>query len=307
MMVFDRFKRLDESVRRTRESFFGKVSDLFDRRQIDESLWDELEELMIQADVGVDTTFKLIERTRERVKREHIREAGDAKIALKSVMVELLKMAPGDSEFNLLSDQMNIILIVGVNGTGKTTSIAKLAQYLSQRGKKVVLAAGDTFRAAAIEQLKIWGERTGVPVVAHAPDSDPGAVVFDALQAGAARKADAVVIDTAGRLHTKFNLMEELKKIRRVITKVDPTGPHQVLLVLDATTGQNALLQAKHFTEAVGVTGVILAKLDGTARGGMAFAIADEMHLPIKFVGTGEKPQDLAEFDPEEFVNALLG
>ncbi len=304
--MFDRFKKLDESVRRTRDSFFGKVSDLFDRRQIDESLWDELEELLIQADVGVDTTYQLIESTRERVKREHIREAGDAKIALKAEMVELLKSAGGDSEFDLPTGQMNIILIVGVNGTGKTTSIAKLSQYLTQRGKKVVLAAADTFRAAAIDQLKIWGDRTGVPVVAHAPDSDPGAVVFDALQAGSARKADVVIIDTAGRLHTKFNLMEELKKIRRVITKVDPNGPHQVLLVLDATTGQNALLQAKHFTDAVGVTGVILAKLDGTARGGMAFAIADQMHLPIKFVGTGEKAQDLAEFDPEEFVNALL-
>jgi fused signal recognition particle receptor len=304
--LFDRFRKLDESVRRTRDSFFGKVSDLFDRRQVDEGLWDELEELLIQADVGVETTEKLIERTKDRVKRERIREAGDAKVALKREMVDILKSPEAALEFGLNRGQMNVILVVGVNGTGKTTSIAKLAQYLNQQGNRVVLAAADTFRAAAIDQLRIWGERVGVPVVAHGPDSDPGAVVFDALQAGTARKADVVIIDTAGRLHTKFNLMEELKKIRRVVAKVDATAPHQVLLVLDATTGQNAMLQAKHFTQAVGVTGVVLAKLDGTARGGMAFAIADQLGIPIKFVGTGEKLQDLTEFDPEAFVNALV-
>ena len=304
--MFERFKKLDESVRRTRTSFFSKVTDLFDRRTVDESLWDELEELLIQADMGVETTEKLINRTKDRVKREHIHEAEGAKEALKKEMVELLKVAGADFQFHLKSGQMNVILVVGVNGTGKTTSIAKLSKYLQQQGHKVVLAAADTFRAAAIDQLKIWGERAGVTVVSHEPDSDPGAVVFDALQAGSARKADAVVVDTAGRLHTKYNLMEELKKIKRIFAKRDPTAPHHTLLVLDATTGQNALLQAKHFTEAVGVTGIVLAKLDGTARGGMAFAIADQLGIPIKFIGTGEKIDDLAEFDPEEFVNALV-
>lgn len=304
--MFERFKKIDESVRRTRASFFSKVADLFDRRQVDESLWDDLEELLIQADVGVETTEKIIDRTKARIKRDHIREAEDAKLALKREMVDLLKSADTGSRFRLNPEKMNVILVVGVNGTGKTTSIAKIAQYLQQQGKKVILAAADTFRAAAIDQLKIWGERVGASVVSHEPDSDPGAVVFDALQAGSARKADAVIVDTAGRLHTKYNLMEELKKIRRVVAKLDPTAPHEVLLVLDATTGQNALLQARHFTEAVGVTGIVLAKLDGTAKGGVAFAIADQLGIPIKFVGTGEKPQDLAEFDPQEFVDALL-
>lgn len=304
--MFERFKKIDEGVRRTRASFFGKVTELFDRRTVDESLWDELEELLIQADVGVETTEKLISRTRDRVKREHIHVAEDAKKALKQEMVELLNSAGSDHRLHLKSGQMNVVLVIGVNGSGKTTSIAKLTQYLQQQGRKVVLAAADTFRAAAIDQLRIWGERVGALVVSQGPDSDPGAVVYDALQAGVARKADVVIVDTAGRLHTKYNLMEELKKIKRVVTKHDSTAPHQVLLVLDATTGQNALFQAQHFTEAVGVTGIVLAKLDGTARGGMAFAIADQLRIPIVFIGTGEKQQDLAEFDPEEFVSALL-
>ncbi len=304
--MFERFKKLDESIRRTRSSFFGKISDLFSRREVDDSLWDDVEELLIQADVGVETVEKLIRNTRDRVKKERIKDSEEAKKALSSEMVALLNVPTADLRFALKPGVTNVILVVGVNGTGKTTSIAKLAYYLQQQGKKVTLAAGDTFRAAAIDQLKIWGERVGAPVVSHAPNSDPAAVVFDALQAGLARKADAVIVDTAGRLHTKFNLMEELKKIRRVLSKQDPTAPHHVLLIIDATTGQNALLQAKSFTEAVSVTGIILTKLDGTARGGIAFAIADQLRIPIYFVGTGEKTEDLTKFDPEEFVSALL-
>jgi fused signal recognition particle receptor len=195
---------------------------------------------------------------------------------------------------------------VGVNGSGKTTTIAKLAYYLKGQGHRVALAAADTFRAAAIDQLKIWGERANTPVIAHQPGADPGAVVFDAMQAAPARGTDVIIVDTAGRIHTKFNLMEELKKVRRVINKQDPDAPHEVLLVLDATTGQNALSQARHFLQAVNVTGLVIAKLDGTAKGGIVFAIAQELGIPIKFIGTGEHLDDLAEFDAEEFVNALF-
>jgi len=199
-----------------------------------------------------------------------------------------------------------VILVVGVNGTGKTTSIAKLAHIYRAQGKRVILAAADTFRAAAIDQLKQWGQRVGADVVAHQQGADPGAVVFDALSAAQARQADVVIIDTAGRLHTKANLMAELRKVHHIIQRRDPTAPHEVLLVLDSTIGQNALTQAKYFTEAVGVTGIILAKLDGTAKGGVVFAVCDQLAIPVRFVGTGERPEDLAPFDPQEFVEALL-
>jgi len=199
-----------------------------------------------------------------------------------------------------------VILVVGVNGSGKTTSIAKLAYDFTSRGKRVILAAGDTFRAAAIEQLKHWGEKAGAEIIAHQPGGDPGAVAYDAVQAGHSRCAQAVIIDTAGRLHTKSNLMEELKKIKRVVAKQDPSAPHQILLVMDATTGQNGLAQAKHFTEAVDVTDIFLAKLDGTARGGIVFAVCDQLNIPISYIGTGEQLQDMAPFDPEVFVNAIF-
>lgn len=304
--MFDRLRRLDESVRRTRDGFFNKITQVFDRRTVDQALWDELEELLVQADLGVPTTERLIDSVKQRVKAEGVHEAEQAKVILKEEMVRLLDV-PGDgSGLALQPDRQNVVLVVGVNGTGKTTSIAKLARYLQQRGHRVVLAAADTFRAAAIDQLRIWGERAAVPVIAHQPGADPGAVVYDALQAAGARGADVIMVDTAGRLHTKFNLMEELKKIRRVLNKQDTTAPHEVLLVLDATTGQNAISQARTFMDAVGVTGIVLAKLDGTAKGGMAFAIADELHLPIKFIGTGEKLEDLAEFESAAFVDALL-
>ncbi len=306
--MFGRLKIFDKTVQRTRESFFSKVAGLFDRRTVDASLWDDLEELLIQADVGVETTDKLITRTKERVSKERIHESEPAKQVLQEEMVRILSgNGKADPALRIGPARPWVILVAGVNGTGKTTSIAKLSHYLRQKGHKVMLAAADTFRAAAIDQLKIWGDRAGVPVIAHQPGADPGAVVYDALQAALARSFDVLIIDTAGRLHTKFNLMEELKKIKRVLTKLDADAPHMVLLVLDATTGQNALIQARQFVETIGTGGIVLAKLDGTAKGGIAFAIADQLGIPIKFIGTGEKLQDLAEFDAESFVEALLG
>jgi len=302
--MFDRLRKIDESVRRSRAAFFGRVADLFDRRQLDEDLWCDLEDLLLQADVGVATTDALLEKVKDRVAREHVRETDRARDILVEEMAEVLGGV--EQDLRLERGRLNAILVVGVNGSGKTTSIAKLASYLQQRGHAVVVAAADTFRAAAIDQLRVWGERVGTFVVAHQPGADPGAVVFDAWQAARARNADVLIVDTAGRLHTKLNLMEELKKIRRVLVKQDPTAPHEVLLVLDATTGQNALVQAREFLSAVGVTGLVLAKVDGTARGGSIFAIARELNLPIKFLGTGERVDDLAEFEPRAFVQALL-
>jgi fused signal recognition particle receptor len=303
--VFDRFRKIGDSLRRSRESFFDQMTGLFGGRVVDVALWDELEEILIQADVGIDTTMALIDRVKKRVEAERIRSGERALEVVRSEMIAILT-APGAGDMRLEKGRLNVVLIVGVNGTGKTTSIGKLSKYLGQRGYQVVIAAADTFRAAAIDQVKIWGERAGVPVIAHQPDADPGAVVFDGWQAASGRRADVLLVDTAGRLHTKFNLMEELSKIGRVLTKADPTAPHEVLLVLDATTGQNAMAQAKHFKDTAGVTGVVLAKLDGTAKGGMAFAIAHELKLPIKFVGTGEKIDDIAPFDATSFVDALL-
>jgi len=273
------------------------------RGEVDEALWQELEELLIQADVGVETTVALVERLREGVDKEGSREARAIREMLKGDLkgVVTLKEGPRYEE-----DGLWVILVVGVNGSGKTTSIAKLARYHQDRGRRVLLAAADTFRAAAIDQLEIWGQRLGVDVVAHQPGGDPGAVVYDAIEAGRAREADLLIIDTAGRLHTKYNLMEELKKLRRVAAGRIPEAPQEVILVLDATTGQNALTQAKYFQEAVEVTGVFVAKLDGTAKGGMVFAIAKELGIPIQYVGTGERLEDLAEFDAEEFVEGLF-
>jgi len=270
---------------------------------VDEALWQELEELFIQADVGVETTVALIERLRERVDREGVREARAIREMLKGDLkrVVTLKEGPRYEE-----DGLWVILVVGVNGSGKTTGIAKLARYHQDRGRRVLLAAADTFRAAAIDQLEIWGQRLGVDVVAHQPGGDPGAVVYDAIEAGRARDADLLIIDTAGRLHTKYNLMEELKKLRRVAAGRIPGAPQEVILVLDATTGQNALTQANYFQEAVEVTGVFVAKLDGTAKGGIVFAIAKELGIPIQYVGTGERLEDLGEFDAEEFVEGLF-
>lgn len=297
-------EQLDQAVQKTREGSFGRISSLFRQEIITDETWEELEELLIRADVGPVTAMSLVQGARERVEREERRTPVEAETAVRLQMVETL----GADEHTPL-EQMpagTIVLIVGVNGSGKTTSIAKLATYLQQRGRKVLLAAADTFRAAAIDQLRVWAERVHTPVIAHQPDADPGAVVFDAVKAGQARGADIVLVDTAGRLHTKFNLMEELQKIKRVAAKASPDAPIVSLLVLDATTGQNAILQAKSFLQTVQVDGIVLAKLDGTAKGGVAFSVYNELKVPIWYVGTGEKAQDLAPFDHLAFVNALF-
>lgn len=302
--MFDRFRRIGESVKKTREAVFGQVADVFDRRVVDETLWDELEELLIQADVGVPTAEYIIAETRERVRERRIKDGGPARDAFKSVLVDILNESEGD--LHLEPGHLATILVVGVNGVGKTTSIAKLANNWQRQGKRVVIAAADTFRAAAIDQLEIWGNRAGVPVVSHQHGSDPGAVVFDAWQAAKARNADILLVDTAGRLHTKFNLMEELRKISRVLAKQDPNAPEAILLVVDATTGQNAVTQAREFQKTVDVTGLVVTKLDGTAKGGSVFPIVRELKTPILFVGTGEKIDDLEPFDAKEFVDELV-
>jgi len=297
--------KLKESLSKTRGSFFGRITGLLRGNRIDEEMWEELESLLIQADVGINTTLDLMERLRGKVARGEVQDPQGLREALKGELLAILNgPAPSALEEPRL---LTVILVVGVNGSGKTTSIAKLARYCQKRGKKVILAAADTFRAAAIDQLKIWGERVGADVIAHQPGADPGAVVYDAIRACYARKADVLIIDTAGRLHTKYNLMQELRKIRNVAAKQVHEAPHETLLVLDATTGQNALSQARHFKEAVDITGIVLAKLDGTAKGGAAFAIVKELGIPIRFVGTGENLEDWAEFDPRAFVEALLG
>ena len=300
--MFGLFKKTEKGVQRTREAWWGKVVHLFDRPILSDELWDELEELLISADVGVNTTGKLIERLKQRVKREKIKETSVVRTALKEEMVSML-MVGGGELLPPTDGKIGVVLVVGVNGVGKTTSIAKLAYSVKEQGKRVLLVAGDTFRAAAIDQLKVWGERIKVPVIAHQPGGDPAAVVFDALES-AKKNADIVMVDTAGRLHTKFNLMEELKKIRRVVDKANMEP--QVLLVLDATTGQNGLTQARYFTEAVKVTGILLAKLDSTAKGGIVLAICDELKIPILYIGTGQELEDLTPFNPQDFVEALF-
>ena len=297
--------KTEQGVKQTREAWFTRIARLFDRGVVEEQVWAELEELLILADVGVETTSKLLGGVRQRVKQDRLPGAPQVKAALKAAMIDLVDIRP-TAQGKPGEESPEVILVVGVNGSGKTTSIAKLAYSFTSQGKKVVLAAGDTFRAAAIAQLEYWGREAGAEVIAHQPGSDPGAVVFDAVQAAQRRHARAVIIDTAGRLHTKFNLMEELKKLRKVAGKLDPTAPHQVLLVLDATTGQNGLTQAKYFTQAIGVTGIFLAKLDGTAKGGIVFAICHELNIPIVYIGTGEKLADIAPFRAETFVNAIL-
>jgi len=295
-------RKTEEGVKRTRQAWWGKVVHLFDRPTIGDDLWEELEILLISADVGVGTTARLIEQLKERVKKENIKDTADVRTALKEEIISILTV-PVAEPSSSANGRLGVILVVGVNGVGKTTSIAKLAYSFKEQGKRIVLAAGDTFRAAAIDQLQLWGQRVKVPVIAHQPGGDPAAVVFDAMET-ARRNADIVIVDTAGRIHTKSNLMEELKKIRRVVDKasIEP----QVLLVLDATTGQNGLSQARHFTEAVKVNGILLAKLDGTAKGGIVIAICDELKIPILYIGTGQELDDIAPFHPKEFAEALF-
>jgi len=305
--LFDLLKKTEPGVKRGKETWFGKIANIFNRDTFGDDVWEELEELLVSADVGVETTNKLLSKVRQRVKTDKLPEVSQIREALKEEMVNLLNIPQSANSTPEQSMEFpHIILVVGVNGSGKTTSIAKLAYCFISQGKRVLLAAADTFRAAAIEQLKHWGGNVDAEVIAHQPGGDPGAVAYDAVQAGCNRHAQVVIIDTAGRLHTKFNLMEELKKIKRVVAKQDASAPHQVILVMDATTGQNGLAQAKYFTEAVDVTGIFLAKLDGTARGGIVFAICDQLNIPISYIGTGEQLQDMTPFDAEVFVNAIF-
>lgn len=291
---------------KTSSNLVGAMGSIFTgRSKIDEDLYEELEEVLIGADVGVPTTMHLVERLRDEVKARKIKDPAQ----LQPIMTELIAGLLEDEDvpaLRLNQDGMSIILFVGVNGVGKTTTIGKLAHTLKQDGKKVILAAGDTFRAGAIEQLETWGTRAGVDVIKQQAGSDPAAVIYDAIQAAKARKADVLLCDTAGRLQNKVNLMEELKKVFRVVQREVPDAPHEVLLVLDATTGQNAMQQAKTFGQAVNVSGIVLTKLDGTAKGGIVIAIRHELELPVKWIGLGEKADDLQPFDREQFLHALF-
>lgn len=291
-----------ESLRKTRNAVFGQIATLLGAGDITDATWDELEELLIRGDVGVETSAALVRRLRKRASEEGIVKATKL---LEVLEQEVLALLPQPQPLNL-DWPLAVILIVGVNGSGKTTSIAKLGYRLKEQGRKVMLAAADTFRAAAIDQLKIWGERAGTPVVAGPEGGDPGAVVYEAIQQARSQGMDTLIVDTAGRLHTQHNLMAELEKLRRIISTRVAWAPHETLLVLDATTGQNGMVQAQQFTQAVKVTGIILAKLDGSAKGGMALSIGNELGLPIRFVGTGEKMGDFAPFDPQAFVEGLL-
>jgi fused signal recognition particle receptor len=297
---FDKWK---SGLAKTSKTAFGQIATLLGATQITSETWDDLETLLIQADVGIETTSEILEELRLVVRDQGLIRSDELSEALRSELRSRLDLPP-----NLhWQSKPAVLMVVGVNGSGKTTTIAKLGQRFQKEGKSLLFGAADTFRAAAVDQLQVWGDRLKVEVIAGEPESDPGAVAFNTVQSGLARHVDIVIIDTAGRLHTRFNLMEELKKVYRVIGKALPGAPHAVWLVLDATTGQNALQQAKAFKEAVGITGVILSKLDSSARGGMAFAIQRELGLPILFAGLGEKPEDLIPFDPHAFVEGVLG
>ena len=289
---------------KTRQSFFGRISQMLGNTEIDEDTWDDMETLLIQADVGFNTTVKVIDELQDRVRADGLTKSEQLRSALKESLADLLEFPPA---MNISGRELSIILVVGVNGSGKTTSIAKLAHRLKNLSRrKVMIAAGDTFRAAAIEQLQTWGERIDVPVIANRPGSDPGAVVYDATVAAKSRDYDILIIDTAGRLQNNYNLMRELTKISEVSGKVVPDAPHEVLLVLDGTTGQNAIEQAKSFDEASGVSGVIVTKLDSTAKGGMVFSIFNDLQLPVHYLGLGEGIDDLELFTPEFFVESLF-
>jgi len=302
------FGRLRAALRRTRESLASGLATLFSGRRIDAALIDEVEEVLLGADLGVDLTDRMVADLHRRLERRRLADGAAVIEALRENMIRALQPVARPFEVPAPSsiERPVVVLVVGVNGVGKTTTVGKLARRFRDGGYSVMLAAGDTFRAAAIDQLKVWGERNGVPVIAQQPGADSAAVVFDALQAATARTADVLIADTAGRLHTKAGLMEELAKVRRVLGKVDPAAPHETLLVLDATTGQNGLVQARRFTEAVQVTGLAVTKLDGTARAGVLFAIAHELAIPIRYVGVGEGIEDLRDFAPAAFVDALL-
>jgi fused signal recognition particle receptor len=301
--MFGVLRSMRDGLAKTRKNLGDKLGALVLGEKIDESFLDELEEALIVSDVGFETASLVLKDLKDRFKRKELSTAEQVKDRLKHILVEIVS-SPA-SAFSLDAAPA-VVLVVGVNGTGKTTTIGKLAYRLQGEGKKVMLAACDTFRAAASEQLSIWGERSGIPVIKHKEGADPGAVAFDALSAAKARSVDVLLVDTAGRLHTKSNLMEELKKVKRIVARELPGAPHETLLVLDGNTGQNALVQAKMFHEAVGVTGIVLTKLDGTSKGGIVFAISKELSIPVKFIGIGEAIEDLRSFDPIEFVDALL-
>ena len=300
------FERLKEAVTRTRENLTERIEDVVSiGKEIDRGTLDDLEATLIGADLGTTTTREILGKLREKADRKQIQNIEELKRLLKEELLAILNAA-NTRPVEKVEDGPEVILVVGVNGTGKTTTIGKLAQVFRSQGKTVQLCAADTFRAAAIEQLEIWGERTGTEVIRTKPGSDPAAVLYDALKAAAARHTDYVVVDTAGRLHTKTNLMAELEKMRRTAQRLIPGAPHEILLVMDATTGQNGLQQARQFTGSVGVTGIVLTKLDGTAKGGVVVAISRELGLPVRYVGIGEKPEDLLPFDSREFVDSLF-
>ncbi|HPD01508.1 MAG TPA: signal recognition particle-docking protein FtsY [Acetivibrio sp.] len=298
------FDRLKEGLKKTKNAITERIDQvLVSFGKIDEELFEELEEILITSDVGIDTSMKIIENLKKKVKENKVVDPQKVKDLLKQEISEILSM--GESELRLESTP-SVILVVGVNGVGKTTSIGKIANLLKSQGKKVVLAAGDTFRAAAIDQLEIWSGRVGVELIKHSEGADPAAVIYDAIQAVKARKADVLICDTAGRLHTKKNLMEELKKVFRVIDRELPNASREVLLVLDATTGQNAISQAKSFGDITDVTGIVMTKLDGTAKGGIVIAVASSLNIPVKFIGVGEQMDDLQSFNAKEFAEALF-
>ena len=297
-------EKTERAAEKTRRAWFSHVTDLFRSGKLDDDLWEELEELLIAADVGLGPAQDLLERLRRRVREEGISDPEGAIELLKQELVSVLDVQTAPATEN--GKTPHTVLMVGVNGAGKTTSIAKLAQLYVDDGKQGLLGAADTFRAAAIEQLQVWGSRVGVDVIAHRQGADPGAVAFDTLQAARSRDVDVVIIDTAGRLHSKANLMEEMKKVRRVLSRHDDRASVEVILAMDATTGQNGLAQARAFTEAIRCDGVFLSKLDGTAKGGVIIAIAAELKLPVLYIGTGEQLEDIAPFDPREFIDALF-
>ena len=303
--VTEKFK---DGLTKTRDNFSNKVNDLVSRyRKVDEEFFEELEEILIGADVGFDTVMELVDELRREVKRKNIQDPREVQGVISEKLVDIYDSAGETStELNIQTDGLTVILFVGVNGVGKTTTIGKLAHKFKSDGKNVLLAAGDTFRAGAIEQLEVWGERVGVDVIKQGAGSDPAAVMYDAVQSAKSRKADILICDTAGRLQNKVNLMKELEKVKRVIEREVPGAPHEVLLVLDATTGQNAMIQAKTFKEATDVSGIVLTKLDGTAKGGIVLAIRNELEIPVKFVGLGEKMDDLQEFNAEQYVYGLF-
>ena len=298
-------ERLKAGIQKTRAGLMEKLEDAVGgRKEIDAGVLEELDYALITADIGTQTTAEILERIRQRVDRHLVGDAGELKNLIREHLLEILQAA--ERPVPLVTEPPAVIMVVGVNGTGKTTSIGKLARRIQSEGHSVLLCAADTFRAAAIEQLEIWGERTGAEVIRQQAGSDPSAVLYDALQAARARKIDCVIIDTAGRLHTKTNLMAELEKMRRTAARVIPSAPHEVLLVIEATTGQNGLEQARKFVEASAVTGIVLSKLDGTAKGGVVVAISRELNLPVRYVGVGEQIEDLLPFDPENFVASIF-